>query len=433
MKQSILLFLIIVFATTAITAQSGTTFKVCEVDTADQLIKGKPYKDVILEYLVDERNKKDKNAVIQKDKTLDYRKMHKLMNDPSYYPEDIPNRILEASAVSDKELIHSGFHPFVATMHQAYAKHYPMTISPDMIWLLIAQGFAIHVNQNAEELRDKFVDFDGKKQIDVRRNLFVKGSETNDWPSVFEEFGEKIEENTGAELLDLVTSDFSTTGATEKVAFQITLMDAMKSYFEYSVTTSCGIPKITLEGTPDDWKKIEEKAQQLAQYDLKWWIKDLAPVLKEFTKASNGKVDTKFWESIYKWTNPGSGSPYITGWVLNFFPYLKQNDKYVQKQKRNIYVKGEVFNTYSATTRNFSSGISHADFVWNYHETYFQMEFVAGFVGYHQDSETLSLRPEISWAVIDKQLKASDEMIENYKKGGDKKYRDFIKKNGIKE
>jgi len=66
--------------------------------------------------------------------------------------------------------------------------------------------------------------------------------------SVFAEFSVQIEENTGADLLELVTGDFSTTTAVEKAAFQVTLMDAMKSYFTYSVTTLCGIPEITLEG-----------------------------------------------------------------------------------------------------------------------------------------------------------------------------------------
>jgi len=55
-----------------------------------------------------------------------------------------------------------------------------------------------------------------------------------------------------------------------------------------------------------------------------------------------------------------------------------------------------------------------ADFVWNYFETYYQMEFVAGFVGTYQDPKTKSLRPEISRAVVDKQLEATNEMKENY-------------------
>lgn len=440
MKFLVIFLCVLCTSTTSLFAQanSGKTFKVCKVEKADQPINTKrnpvkPYLEVVEQLMVTNRNEQERSDALQKDKTLDYMERYELLKDKSYFPEGTYNRILEATSVVDKQLIQTNFHPFVESLHLAYSNHYPVTISPDMIWLLIAQGFAIHVNENAEELRKQFVDFDGKKKIDVRRDEFVKGSKRNDWPGVFEEFGEKIEANTGAELLDLVTGDFSTTGAIEKVAFQVTLMDAMKSYFVYSVTTSCGIPEITLEGTPEDWKRIEEKAKQLAQYDLDWWIEDLMPVLKQFTKAASGKPDKKFWESIYKWTPVGSGNPYITGWVLHLFPYYDIGGKYVKKEKRKIHVGDRVIETYSATTGSFPNGFSQADFVWNYFEIFYKMEFVAGFTGCYQDQKTLSLRPEISWAVIDKQVMASDQEIEDYKKGGDKTYREFMNKDGAKE
>lgn len=419
----------------ALNAQSkSTTFQVCEVDKAStpptrNWFYSESYREVIIEKMVNERNREDRAAAIQKDTSLKYFEKHKFLEDNSYQPGGVPVRKIEAFANKDVLLFQTGFHPFMATMHMAYAQHYPMTISPDMIWLLIAQGFANHVNENAEAMRSYFVDFDGKKQIDVRRNKFKKGDENNDWPGAFKEFSEKIEENTGAALLDLITGDFSTTGPIEKAAFQITLMDAMKSYFEYSMTTTCGIPEITLEGTVEDWKAIEIKAEEMAQYDLEWWIDDLLPILKEFTKAASGNPDTEFWESIYKWKNPGSGSPYITGWILRFFPYKDRNGKLVQVISRKSESDGQKINyNLSATTDQLTSGLSQADFLWNYHDTFYKMEFVAGFVGCQQDPKTLSLRPEISWAVIDKQEKASAEEIENYKEGGNKEYRKGIKK-----
>jgi hypothetical protein len=62
----------------------------------------------------------------------------------------------------------------------------------------------------------------------------------------------------------------------------------------------------------------------------------------------------------------------------------------------------------------FTSGLSHADFLWNYNGTKYAMEFVAGFVGFRQDAETLSLRPEINWAIVDKQRKPSPEALKAY-------------------
>ena len=78
------------------------------------------------------------------------------------------------------------------------------------------------------------------------------------------------------------------------------MMDAFKEYFEYYFSTLCGIPEITLEGTVDDWKKLQVKTLSLAQFDLQWWTDPLKEILDEFVKASSGNVDGEFWKSIYK-------------------------------------------------------------------------------------------------------------------------------------
>ena len=57
-------------------------------------------------------------------------------------------------------------------------------------------GLAHHVDQNADDLRDKFVDFEGKKELVVIRDDFVKGSPDNDWEGVMPEFAEQIAANT---------------------------------------------------------------------------------------------------------------------------------------------------------------------------------------------------------------------------------------------
>ena len=44
-----------------------------------------------------------------------------------------------------------------------------------MIWLLLLQGLASHVNANAKALRKKFVAHEGKLVLNVRRDGFRKG------------------------------------------------------------------------------------------------------------------------------------------------------------------------------------------------------------------------------------------------------------------
>src|SRR5262249_40929519 len=42
------------------------------------------------------------------------------------------------------------FHPVIAALHRAFSDHRPVSLSPDMIWLLIAQAVANHINAHAE-------------------------------------------------------------------------------------------------------------------------------------------------------------------------------------------------------------------------------------------------------------------------------------------
>ena len=44
---------------------------------------------------------------------------------------------------------------------------------------------------------------------------------------------------------------FSTTGPVERAVMDLVWLDAMQSFFTYQLRSLCGIPEITLEGTPD--------------------------------------------------------------------------------------------------------------------------------------------------------------------------------------
>ena len=285
-------------------------------------------------------------------------------------------------------------HGFVGAVHIAFDNHYPLSISPDHIWMCIAQGFSSHVNANADKLRNMFVEHEGKKTLTVRRNDFIKGDPNNPWPEVFNEFSEQIRQFFGAETHDLLTPDFTTTGPNEKAAAQVVLMDTLKDYFQFQFRTDCGIPEITLEGTLDDWKKLRDKTLGLARYDLEWWIKPLKPILDQFVDAVSGKIDINFWCNMYK-RHSESGGPYITGWIIALFPYIgknKRRNSYLEEWNEGI-VDGRV------TTASLPLGVVYTPFKWLYLEEELPMHFYAGFMSVTQDLHTLAIRPEIGWAV----------------------------------
>ena len=301
-------------------------------------------------------------------------------------------------------------HGLMEAVHIAYADHYPLVLSPDTIWLTIAQGFANHVNVNAEKLRKRFVAHEGKKMILIERDHFSKGNPDNDWQGCFAEFSDKIEEHIGKKR-DLVVSKFSTTNPISKAASELVLMDSMKAYFKYAVRTMCGIPHITLLGSAEDWQNVKTRVENLAEYELDWWVNSLVPVMSQFVSASEGKVDVSFWDSMYK-KNGGSGGPYCSGWVNTLFPYV---ENYKGNFVKNSYA--ETWNTKNdwaggPTMDEYPNSLSKVPFKWQVMDHTYDMEFLGGIVGSHQDEKTLSLEPSIGWAVRDTGVSREGEIDE---------------------
>jgi hypothetical protein len=290
-------------------------------------------------------------------------------------------------------------HALMQAIHQSYAEHYPLVLTPDSIWLTIAQGFGHHVNANAETLRKRFVQHEGKQMILIHRNGFIKGNPNNDWAGCFTEFSDGIEKHIGKKR-QLIVGDFSTTGSIEKAASELVLMDAMKSYFKYAVRTLCGIPSVTLTGTVDDWRSIRTRAENLAEYDLDWWVKPLLPVLDKFVATAEGNPDIQFWDSLYK-ESGGSGGPYCNGWCNVFFPYL-EGRRGVLTANKNLEKSLDTKSHFGTTMDQYPNSLSKVAFKWEmYGEVTYDMEFLGGLVGVHQDEQSLALEPIVGWAVRD--------------------------------
>jgi hypothetical protein len=307
---------------------------------------------------------------------------------------------VEAAGASFSSLVYAPMNPFVGAIHFAYAEHYPLALSPDDVWVTLAHGFATHVDQNAEALRSRFVRHEGQAIIRIIRDEFRKGSPTNDWPGCFAEFSDQIAAHIGKQR-DLVVAAFSTTGAVEKAVSEIVLMGAMRKYFDYRVQTRCGIPQVTLLGTPEDWRSIRRRAEVFAEYDLGWWTKELLPVLDELVKASLGSPDVAFWQAFYKSVD-GSGGPFVSGWINTFFPYLRrlQNGRPVTFRSESL--AWEKLTRHGGTgPDNFPLGLMRVPFIWEYLSREIPMEFLGGFMGVYQEPGSLTVRPALGWAVSD--------------------------------
>jgi hypothetical protein len=310
-------------------------------------------------------------------------------------PQDVGGQA-NIIALSDinTPLVSRGFHSFFEGMYAAYADHHPFTLSPDMMWLLISQGFANHVNNNAQQLRSKFVQVDKKQTLAYLsdKDMLVANA---DWDKVFNDIADQIAGYAGKKLTKTMTANFSTTTANTKIASQITLMNSVQSYFNYkALIHTCGIPKITLEGTTTDWQRVLDKAEKLRQYELDWWIDEMQPVLKQFIETSKGKVDKVFWKNMFEYhtMQPGCGpkQEIVNGWIVKFFPYDKKGERMNLKEiNLGRWMPNEILKVDFEYVNVSNRG----------KEDHTNLELWAGFVGLEQNVKTYGLKPCIGWMV----------------------------------
>ena len=322
--------------------------------------------------------------------------------------DNLPKEKLVTSSFSDlKNLKAWDKDNFYQCVVYAYACHKSLALSPDMIWLLISQGFARYVNAHAEELRPQLVDHTGKMDLVVQFK-----TKKDDWPKLIEGFASQIDQHTKGDIAKTITANFTTTGPVERVASQITLMGSAKKYFNYiAMRLSCGIPSITIQGTPNDWESVLSKTKQLEKYGFGEWTKSLEPILQEFIRASEGKPNQQFWKCMVKQqaTNKLKGGgcsmekpTELDGWFLKLFPdengQTLNSIAHTHNMPSEMVVVGFKYRIVDHHTKDVLSENS--------------MELRAGFIGAEEDSKTNTLTPKIGW-LVNKAL--SEEEIKEIK------------------
>ena len=304
-------------------------------------------------------------------------------------------------------------HPFIDAIHIAFSQHRPLTLSPDAIWLLIAQGFSHHVAENAEALRAQLVRHQGKHELEVMSLDLTLSSFEN----AIARFSELVRQEIDPVLHETLICDFSTTSPAIRTASEVALMDCFSSYFTYSMMCICGIPKITIEGTAADWERIRARVEVIATYGLEWWVCRLRPILDEFVLAAEGHPTAEFWQAIYK-PKDAYGDKVVTGWVADLFPYLgdapdRRRNHVFQHDRQNwaltvdqgVETARPQFDPLirmGVGLKGFPSGLSSARIKVSFmNGSQMDLDLVAGFLAVKQDLSDLALAPHISWCVAE--------------------------------
>lgn len=311
--------------------------------------------------------------------------------------------IFSSSMKPDQKIIFDyNRHPLYQGFLDAYRNHRPITISPDIIWILIVQGFCHHVKAHSEELRSFFVDFQGKKEISIKRlDINICTATSEDWMSIMPEFVDKITQFTGKNIIDTLSPNFTTTDAVSLAVGQISIMFAMKDYFRYkAMVGGCGLPYVTIEGSIEDWEKILEKMNNLKKFKLEDWINKLTPIIEEIIETKKGNVNKEFWLRMIKYKDQ-TGSydtgdyedPQVDGWFTNFFPYGKNGQTITSPFFPGTSLPDEFLRVPFELKIAKDKNQKEEDMVK------VNCEFLAGLIGIIQDEKTGSFKPEIGWIV----------------------------------
>ncbi len=298
----------------------------------------------------------------------------------------------------------------VQTIHVCYDQHRPLLLSPDIIWLAICQGVAMHVNFNFNQLKYRIFTVKDRKTLIVQNDSLA--IDAKHWQEVIAGLANQTKEYTKDDIYSLLIPKYTTTTTIETVAFQNTLLDAFKKEFNYVALTGCGIPQITITGTEQDWQTIYNRLNELDKVGLGDWGNELKPVIKQFINAVNNKPNQDFWKNIYK-NEELYGGTVISGWILKFFPYLKgmrivpsadSSDALMYEDSiyPNPYLKGYRFLLSRVEMDNIPSGLSKVPVKWinQNNNTVTDIVVTSGFMATRQFKDN-TLMPLISWVVYE--------------------------------
>ena len=180
-------------------------------------------------------------------------------------------------------------HPFVVMVGTAFANHHSIEIYPDDIWLLIMDGIRLHVKNNRDKFKDKFVKNEADTNLVINDNALTLQSPPSAWKKnitqIYDSLYQKLPEDTRSSF-DI---DFSTSTAIDKFVAKATLMAISSEYYSYSIHTLCGIPQIIIKGKKRDWQKLKDSFDKLANiFDMPWWAEQSRRAFSHLQRQCRG-------------------------------------------------------------------------------------------------------------------------------------------------
>lgn len=289
----------------------------------------------------------------------------------------------------------------LAAADYCFQAHVPFGLRPEVLWSTILTQVAAEVKSRPETYRHLFTTSAGKETILVRHDGLRLGDPYG-WDQAIGMFAAPLRERIPSDVADVcLADDLSTCGTLEELAHLISLMDAASPYYDYVVQTRCGIPRVALYGSAEDWANLVARVDRLAAHFpfLATYFGSVRPILQTLAAtAAGGAVDPGFWRSAYK-RDHGSGGDKLTGWLTAFYAFLTTQDWRTGQTTTALRTDFKWDHQWGGISpASFPSSISAVDFIWDYFGTKLPMKFCGGTLTTVEIDGFLT--PRLGWAVV---------------------------------
>jgi len=293
----------------------------------------------------------------------------------------------------------------VTAVVEAYNTHHELVLRPDDFWQAIVTQFSFYVQAHAEELRDRLVDFNGKRQLTVNTvgTLFTADFGDTATRMVDEQIIHNIKDPSIAAWL---LPSFSTTEPNDRVVAAVSVMATLQAYFDYKICLCCGLPRVTLLGTPRDWEALRAKLDRLLEFDLEQkcmqeWYNMLVPVVDELVQSAQGRPDVRgFWDRICSHIGGGSGPRYLSGWITVFAAFTRKGAWQGSVRSMHENGRGTVQSDWPIIdTNDLPIGALSVPVLVDDNGTEYNAQMLAGQFSFDIVSDGIGIQPRSDWCI----------------------------------
>ena len=228
------------------------------------------------------------------------------------YTSDIDSFIKYSIKVTPVRTVIEGrylHYSFIEYLKMAYDFHKGIIIKPDFIWHTVLYELSQLIKDNPDTYREFFT-----KEAEEKVKIIVPTNDPQliDLNLIINDLNDLVPVGTQDFLLDFTTSDIMS-----RMAINAAFCDAVSPFYDYGMFL-CGLPKMKILGTEEDWSKIRTALINLKPIfkGYEYYFEDMVTVVDKFVEGT----DIEFLSQVFNSQSEGSGSKlFIGGWVKHLF------------------------------------------------------------------------------------------------------------------